>query len=475
MISLLLTVAILAQTQPAVTTTPATNPAHMRTTTMQLIVGRGDLLRFQSDVTQVAASEPKIADVVVISPREVMVNAKSPGRATVIVWNGGPEPLRYDVDVIPDTFEFDEFRQQLIKELPESNIQVTGKGETIVLTGTVTSSEQSKQAAGMAQTRGKTVINLLKAPPAPEPRQILLQVRFASIDRVAMTQVGFNLFSLNPKLQGLTGTEQFAAPKVGQAQNTTPTNAANFSDLLNLFFYRPDLNIGATIKLLQDQNILQILAEPNLIVLDGKDASFLAGGSFPFPVLTTTSTGGSTSPVITIQFKKYGVQLDFTPTITSTGAVDLKVAPEVSSLDFTNAVTISGFLIPALSQKRVETEVILKEGESFAIAGMIDNQVQRETEKVIGLGDIPILGQLFRSRQTSKTTNELLVVITPHIVKPLSPDEKVKLPDFPIPFQKPVDQEKGKSGGKNSTPQPEFVGPRGHQTPDSKPNQNPNQ
>jgi pilus assembly protein CpaC len=469
MISLLLA-ALLSQTQPAQTQpAQATLPAHTATT-MKLIVGRGDLLRFQSDVKQVAASEPKIADVVVISPREVMVNAKGPGRATVIVWDADPEPKRYDVDVVADNFEFDEFRQELIKELPDSNIQVTGKGETIVLTGTVKSNEQSKRAAGLAQTRSKTVINLLKAPADPEPKQILLQVRFASIDRVALTQVGFNLFSLNPKLQGLTGTEQFSAPKFGQATNTNATNGANFSDLLNLFFYRPDLNIGATIKMLQDQNILQILAEPNLIVLDGKDASFLAGGSFPFPVLTTTSTGGSTSPVVTIQFKKYGVQLDFTPTITSTGAVDLKVAPEVSSLDFTNAVTVAGFLIPALSQKRVETEVILKEGESFAIAGMIDNQVQRETEKVIGLGDIPILGQLFRSRQTTKTTNELLVVITPHIVKPLSPDEKVKLPDFPISFQKTVEQEK--KPGKDKTTQPEFVGPRGHQTPDSKPNQN---
>jgi pilus assembly protein CpaC len=468
MISLLLAASFLAQTQPATTNAPANS-----STTMQLIVGRGDLVRFQSDIKQVAASEPKIADVVVISPREVMINAKGPGRATVIVWDGSPEPKRYDVDVVPDTFEFDEFRQQLSKELPDSHIQVTGKGETIVLTGTVASSEQSKRAAGLAQTRGKTVINLLKAPPEAEPKQILLQVRFASIDRTALSQIGFNLFSLNKTMQGLTSTQQFTAPKFGQVQSSNTTNAANFSDLLNLFFYRPDLNIGATIKMLQDQNILQILAEPNLIVLDGKDASFLAGGSFPFPVLTTTSTGGSTSPVVTIQFKKYGVQLDFTPTITSTGAVDLKVAPEVSSLDFTNAVTVSGFMIPALSQKRVETEVILKEGESFAIAGMIDNQVVRETAKIIGLGDIPVLGQLFKSRNTNKTTNELLVVITPHVVKPLSPDEKVKLPDFPVPFQPTAEQEKGKrSGGKNNPPQPEFVGARGHQTPDSKPNQN---
>jgi pilus assembly protein CpaC len=472
MISVLLVAGILAQTQPATTTPVLTSPARTKSTRMQLVVGRGDLVRFQSDVKQVAASEPKIADVIVISPREVMINAKGTGRATVIIWDGGPEPNRYDVDVIPDNYEFDEFRDQLKKELPNANIEVTGKGETVVLTGTVANSEQSKRAAGMAQTRSKTVINLLKAPPEPEPRQILLQVRFASIDRQALTQIGFNLFSLNPKLQGLSTTQQFPAPKFGPAANTNTNSSANFSDLLNLFFYRPDLNIGATIKALQDQNILQILAEPNLIVLDGKEASFLAGGSFPFPVLTTTSTGGSTSPVVTIQFKKYGVQLDFTPTITASGAVDLKVAPEVSSLDFTNAVTVAGFLIPALSQKRVETEVILREGESFAIAGMIDNQVVRETEKVIGLGDIPIIGQLFRSRNTNKTTNELLVVITPHIVKPLSPDEKVKLPNFPVEFQKPVSDDRPKDGGKKTTSQPEFVGPRGHQTPDPKPIRN---
>jgi pilus assembly protein CpaC len=494
MISLLLAAAFIAQapvtqTHPAVTQTAAVQPAPVQpeavqpesdvpqppSHVMKIIVGRGDLIRFPSDVKQVAASEPRIADVVVISPREVMVNAKGPGRATVMVWDADPDPQRYDVDVLPDNMEFDDFRQHLMQQLPESNIQITGKGDTIVLTGTVTSSEQSKRAAGLAQSRTKNVINLLKAPPDPEPRQILLQVRFASIDRAALTQTGFNLFSLNPKFQGLTSTEQNTAPKFSQVQNGTTTNSANFSDLLNLFFYRPDLNIGATIKALQDNNILQILAEPNLICLEGKDASFLAGGSFPFPVLTTTSTGGSTSPVITVQFKRYGVQLDFTPTITSSGAVDLKIAPEVSSLDFTNAVTIAGYLIPALSEKRVDTEVILKEGESFAIAGMIDNQVQRETEKIIGLGDIPILGALFRSRQTNKTTNELLVVITPHIVKPLPPGEKVKLPDFPLPFQKTVEQEKKKSGGKDATPQPEFVGPRGHQTPDSKPIPNPNQ
>ena len=149
----------------------------------------------------------------------------------------------------------------------------------------------------------------------------------------------------------------------------------NFSDLLNLFAFRPDLNFGATIKALQEKNLLQILAEPNLITLEGKDASFLAGGQFPFPTITTTPTGGATAPVVTVQFKPFGVKLDFTPTVTPQGSIDLKVAPEVSSLDYANAVTLQGFLIPALSQRRAETEVVLKDGESFAIAGLIDNRV----------------------------------------------------------------------------------------------------
>ena len=149
----------------------------------------------------------------------------------------------------------------------------------------------------------------------------------------------------------------------------------NFSDLLNLFAFRPDLNIGATIKALQERNLLQILAEPNLIAVEGTEATFLAGGSFPFPTITTTPTGGATAPVITVQFKPFGVKLEFTPTVTPQGSIDLKVAPEVSSLDFANAVTLEGFLIPALSQRRAETEVILKDGESFAIAGLIDNRV----------------------------------------------------------------------------------------------------
>jgi pilus assembly protein CpaC len=343
-----------------------------------------------------------------------------------------------------------------------------------VLTGSVRSAEDSKRLAGLAQARAKTVVNLLQSPPPPEPRQILLQVKFAAIDRVALSQIGFNLFSTSDKLIGAVSTQQFPPPRFSQLQTqngSSPQPTVNFSDLLNLFAFRPDLNFGATIKALQEKNLLQILAEPNLITLEGKDASFLAGGSFPYPTITTTPTGGAVAPVITVQFKPFGVKLDFSPTVTAQGSIDLKVAPEVSSLDYSNAVTLQGFTIPALSQRRAETEVVLKDGESFAIAGLIDNRVIQLVDKVPGLGNLPILGRLFQSRSTQKSTDELLVVITPHFVRPLSADEKAKLPEMPVGFLPTVEAEKVKKGKKSKAAagapagQPEFVGPRGQQIP----------
>lgn len=439
--------------------------------TITLTSGRGELLEFTQDVKQVAAAEPKIADVIVISPREVMVSAKEPGKTTVIVWENGV-PNRYNVDVVADSTDFDNFRQALMEQLPGSNVQVTGKGETIVLTGTAVDAAQVKRATALAQTRAKTVTNMLKAPPEPEPRQIVLEVKFASIDRTKLTQIGFNLFSNNPKMPGETTTEQFQSPRFSQIQPSGNGSSVNFADLLNLFVYRPDLGIGATIKALQEQDILQMLAEPNLITVEGKTASFLAGGSFPFPVISATSTGGAVSPVVTVQFKPYGVQLEFTPTITETGMIDLKVAPEVSDLDYSNAVTLQGFLIPALTNRKAETEVVLQDGQSFAIAGLIDNRVLETVDKVPALGNIPILGELFRSHSTKKTNTELLVLVTPHFVKPLDASQTAKLPDFPLTFlpaakPAPVKPEKAekKKADKKSKDAAEFVGPRGEQEP----------
>jgi pilus assembly protein CpaC len=433
-----------------------------------LIEGRGELLTFQRDVNKVVISEPKTADAVVVSPREVMVVAKATGRATLMIWESGADPARWEIQVTKDTSDWDAFIRSL-SEAAGAPISASGAGDTIVLSGKVKSAEDSKRLAGMAQARAKTVVNLLQAPPPPEPRQILLQVKFAAIDRAALTQVGFNLFSLNDKLTGVTSTQQFSAPRLSPIQtgNGSSSNTVNFSDLLNLFVYRPDLNIGATIKALQERNLLQMLAEPNLIAIEGKEASFIAGGQFPFPTITNTPTGGATSPVVTVQFKPFGIKLDFVPKITASGAIDLQVSPEVSNLDYANAVTLQGFVIPALSQRRADTEVILKDGESFAIAGLIDNRVVEVMDKIPGLGDVPILGRLFRSRSTQKSSDELLVVVTPRFVRPLSPDEKPTLPDMPATFLPTLPEQKNKGSKKNksSVNEPEFVGPRGQQIP----------
>jgi pilus assembly protein CpaC len=440
----------------------------LATKNLGLVIGRGELLRFNSDVLRMAVAEPKIADAIVVSPREVMVNAKGMGNTTVVVWTADAAPTRFDVRVTNDNFDLDTLRDSIVKSVPGAEIILTGNDQSLVITGTAPSSEGSKRAQAMAATHAKTVVNMLRLPPAGQPREILLQVKFASIDRTKLNQLGFNLFSANNKTIGETSTQQFTQPRFSQLQfqNQNFNNSnVNFSDLLNLFVFRPDLGIGATIQAMQQQDIAQVLAEPNLIVMEGKTASFLAGGQFPFPVLTATTTGGATAPVITVQFKPFGVKLEFTPNILPGDLIDLAVTPEVSELDYTNAVTLQGFQIPALSTRRADTEVILKDGESFAIAGLIDNRVTATISKVPWLGDIPILGQLFKSRSTQKTNTELLVLVTPHFVRPLGPGEKAKLPPNLIPYLPPAADEKAAQDKKKGEKDPEFVGPSGHQQP----------
>jgi pilus assembly protein CpaC len=441
---------------------------------VNLIQGRGQLLTFPAEISKVVIAEPRIADAVVVSPREVMVNAKGPGKTTLAVWSGAG-PSIYNVNVAPDregeaVFRRD-FAEEIEKNMPGAAIHFEGNADTIVLSGPAKSRDDAERAAALAATRSRKVINLLQVPADEDPRQIMLQVRFASVDRAALGELGFNFFSRNEKMLGMTSTQQFQTPRFSQLQfqnNEFANSTLNFADLLNIFLYRPDLNIGATIKALQQRNLLQILAEPNLIAVEGKEASFVAGGEFPFPVLQATSTGGAVAPVITVQFRPFGVQLGFTPTLTANGAIRLKVRPEVSSLDFANSVNVQGVLIPALSTRRAETEVILKDGESFAIAGLIDNRVIQTVNKLWGLGDVPVLGQLFRSRVSRKTQDELMVVITPRFVRPLTPEERAKLPETIEPFLPTVAEEKAKKGGaksKKESRKPEYSGPSGHQEP----------
>ena len=277
--------------------------------------------------------------------------------------------------------------------------------------------------------------------------QILLQVRFAEVNRAAISQFGINILSLpGAKNIGTISTKQFAPPQL--VGSNTSSTAIGLSDLLNIFIFRPDINLAATIKALQEQNVLEILAEPNLMTESGKDASFLAGGEFPFPILQSSGGSGGFAG-ITIQFKEFGVRLNFTPTLTPDGLIHLKVKPEVSSLDFTNALTLQGFVIPALATNRVESEMDLTDGQSFAIAGLLDNRVTEQLQKIPGIGDIPILGKLFQSRSVNKSKNELLIVVTPRIVHPVPADKPAPNLDFPRPFIGPATAAKPKSAAPN--------------------------
>jgi pilus assembly protein CpaC len=304
----------------------------------------------------------------------------------------------------------------------------------------------------MAGTYSSQVVSSL-AVAIPHERQVLLEVKIAEVDRSRLTNFGINVFSTGAaNTIGTVTTGQYSAPTItGTVPNSTtttstatttgvtttgssPTSSAipfTFTDLLNVFLFRPDINLGATIKALQQQSVLEILAEPNLLAISGQKASFLAGGEFPFPVIQ----GGANVGAVTIQFRPFGVRLDFTGVVQADNVIRLHVAPEVSSLDFTNAVTLSGFTIPALSTRKAETEIELKDGQSFGIAGLLDHRATVLMSKFPGLGDLPILGQFFRSKSTNRSNSELMVLVTAHIVDPVKVGMPTpELPKPPIPF-----------------------------------------
>jgi pilus assembly protein CpaC len=296
---------------------------------------------------------------------------------------------------------------------------VTPSRAAIVLSGHVSTEDVSKRAGELAAAYSPKVVNVLTFGPVGA-QEVLLQVKFAEVDRTALSQMGVNFLSTGAANNiGTITTGQFGGfgPQTLSTQNgTTTTTGESLTNVLNLFIFRPDINFGALIEALETKNLLQILAEPNLIAVNGKEASFLAGGQFPFPIVQP----GAGFTAVTISFKEFGVRLQFTPVIMPTGNIHLKVAPEVSTLDFANALTISGFTVPALSTRKAETEFELQDGQSFVIAGLMDNRVTDIYNKIPGLGDIPVLGAFFRSKSLQKSNTELMVLCTVRRIFPSS-------------------------------------------------------
>ncbi len=385
-----------ARAHPPYAGEPSQIPANGKPIVLE--VGKGTLIRLSRPASTVFVASPDIADVQIKSPELIYVSAKAPGQTVIYAVDGGDTvllnaPVRVD-------FDLSELHQSLNRLVPGTDISVTQVDSSLVLSGAVASAGQAEKARVLAAAvagavKGGQVINRLSV---ETPNQVNLQVRFAEVDRNILKQIGIDWSRVGRTVSFST---------INNQSLTIPTNQISVGMLSNVM---------ATVDALATEGFLTVLAEPNLTAVSGQTASFLAGGEFPYPVAQPGSVGNTA--IITIQFQQFGVQLAFTPTIVDANHLSLRVRPEVSQLDFANAVTISGSLVPALTVRRAETTVDLASGQSFALAGLLMHDTSQDISKVPWLGDIPILGALFRSNKFQNNESELVVIVTPYLVAP---------------------------------------------------------
>jgi pilus assembly protein CpaC len=427
-----------AQQPAAATAVAITEPqaAEMAVRHLKLTVGMSKVVESPLNVQRASVALPDIIEFVAVSPKELLINGKHEGETSLILWQQGGSRILFDVEVLPNPSKLEAVRKQLQTELAGQDVTLDFENNTAFLRGTVKDLVAADRAVSIANTLGKPV-NLLKVTTPPPQTQVLLKVRFADVDREMAGEYGINFFRNGTSAVGAAiSTSQFSPTTYSTGNNSSggqsqTQTAFTLSNALNIFLYNKSIDLGAIVNLLQNKNLLQILAEPNVLAIDGKPASFLAGGEFPYPTLG--STGGGASQV-SISFRKFGVSIDFVPHLTSRGTIRLEVTPEVSSLDFANGLVFQGFNIPALSTRRVQTEVELESGQSFVIGGLLDNRTSETLSKVPGLSSIPLFGKLFESRSIKKNKTELLVLVTPEIVRPIPSDQPVPSLGYPVPF-----------------------------------------
>lgn len=403
-----------------------TNPSSV--SDLHVTVSRSIIVEHREGIRRISISNPDIAEAVAVSSTELLLNGKSMGDTTLMLWDAPGQRLTYDVHVSPNSSKLEAVRDEMLREVGQ-NVSLSIEDGNVFLRGTASDQIEADRAANIAATLGK-VVNLLRVVVPASPPQVLLKVRFANVSRSASMQLGVNLFSGNQKGVAGSTTGQFGQqPTISQFGGNSGTET--LTNLLNIFYFRPDLNLGAVLQALEAKSLAQTLAEPNLLTLSGQQASFLAGGEFPFP---TIQGGGSGVGQITVQFKEFGIRLNFLPIVTARGTIQLSVTPEVSSLDFANGLTVSGFTVPGLATRRVQTQVELQNGQSFVIAGLLDNQLSQTLDKIPGISSIPVLGKLFQSRSVQKNNDELLVLVTPELVRPIPGGMPVPEVTMPVPF-----------------------------------------
>jgi pilus assembly protein CpaC len=427
---------------------------------VSLVVGRSTVLNTAAPIARVSLTSSDIADALVTSTTQLLIHGKAPGTITMFVWNRAGAVERYEVVVARDIAKLQE---ELKRVFPSETIDVRSNGRDIVLSGRVSSKDIADKAVGLSAgfaEKKEDVVNLLQISTA-RTNQVLLRVRFAEVSRSALTELGLSLFTSPTGIHNTLGrvtTQEFGPGfedlKWSKADNTfggdvtSASGKVTFSDFLNLFILSEKYDLGVLIRALQTRGLFQSLAEPNLVAESGKEATFLAGGEFPVPV----AQGSGSNMAVSVQFKEFGIRLGFTPQVDG-DRIHLKVSPEVSSLDFGNAVVMNGFRIPALTTRRTSTELELRDGQTFAIAGLMNNTMTETLQKIPGIGDIPILGYLFRSKAASKNRTELVVMITPQILREGSAGVTGDLPKMQEPFLSAIPQNKS-----IAMPPPAFVG-----------------
>jgi len=384
---------------------------------VNVLVGQSRVINFDRPVGRFSVSNPDIAEAVLVTPDQVLVNGKAFGQVNFIAWEqSGKEYLVFDVYVRANLSLID---SQMRVLFPKDDIRLSQANGSVVMSGNVSDPLTAARAQSVVEAAGFKTVNMLSSP-VQNMTQVQLQVRVAEVSRSRMRDLGSSYTSVN----GGTSVYASGGGPASLTSSVLPALGTSFAgSALNLFLFNSGLGTAAYIRALQTQGALRELAEPNLIAMDGKEASFLAGGEFPVPIVQ----GGGDKSTVSVIFKEYGVRLNFKPTIIDEDHIRLDLEPEVSTIDFANGVKFDGFLIPALRTRRAKTSVELRDGQSFALAGLLDNNETRSLSKVPVLGDVPILGALFKSKSFQKSETELMFFVTAQLVKPVNRDDLPQL------------------------------------------------
>jgi pilus assembly protein CpaC len=393
-----------------------------RTGSVRLLVNKSTTLITSRPYKRISVGQPDIAEVNGIGPTRILVTGKKAGATQIIVWDEDDNSQQIDVLVQANLLALRSLYERL---LPGSQIDVIDNDGTIALTGQVPNHTTADQAPALASGYGNKVLNLLEVAGG---QQVMLQVRFAEVSKTATSALGVNFGYTDGKSFGASNVGQVSALGIfGDQGGGSDLGVGNPSPAVTLFGRAVVGNtaIGYFVSALRENNLLRILAEPNLVATSGQEAEFLAGGDFPIPIVQGGNDQGTS---ITVEFREFGVRLRFTPVVLGSGRIRLKMAPEVSDVDFTNAVISQGFRIPGRRTRRLSTTVEMNEGETFAVGGLLDNRVAANKAATPLLGDVPVIGALFRSVRYQRQETELIVLVTPRLVSGLQPGEVHKVP-----------------------------------------------